>query len=146
MRDWMNKDPKLRKKIVGITLLTGYHCLSSCYCDCSHKCKYRKINSRLHNFRVCISRFLHLNYISRIHIAKNNVDLSGTEKCPFKKERIYTCWDCRYSYGMRGCSNEKWRTSSWEESQHPTNRYVCKFFEKNDYADNYDKKTGERIV
>ena len=148
VRDWMNKDPAKRKKIKGINILVGYHCLSSCWCDCGRKCKYRG-RYKLHNLKVRINRFLYdkfrLHLPNLIYFSQHSVDLSGTEKCPFKKERMYTCWDCEYHYGMDNCSSEEYRNASYEESRHPTLDRACKFFEKNEYADKWDKKTGERI-
>jgi hypothetical protein len=47
---------------------------------------------------------------------------------------------------MKGlCSNKERRNVDWKESRHPTNPQICKFFEKNEWADKYDKATGEMI-
>lgn len=147
-RDFMNPDPAKRKKIKGITFLIGCHCLSSCWCEHGRKCKY-KLRCRHHNLKVRLNNFLYYNFKfklpSLIYITQHAVDLSGTEKCPFKMERMYSCWDCTHHYGMDNCSSEEYRNASYEESRHPTLKLACKFFEKNEYADKWDKKTGERM-
>lgn len=151
MHDLLNSDPKLRKRIKGLLVEVGCECQVSCYCDCCNKCKY-KSNYKWNNFWVGVSRFLYrkfkIDWHNPIHITKHRVDLSGTTKCPFKKERMYHCMDCKHHAGydehMKGlCGNKAYHNASWAESQHPTNPCVCKFFEKNDWADNWDRNTGE---
>lgn len=151
--DILNRDPEKRKKITGIMILHGYHCMNSCYCDCALKCKYRK-GYKFHNWSVAVHRFfeykLHIKLPHFLYINKKSTDLSGTTKCPFKKERMYSCYDCKYQHGMDEymhglCNNKQYGNASYEESRHPTNPCVCKFFEKNEYADNWDRNTGEKI-
>lgn len=149
--DIMNKDPEKRKKITGIHVIHGYHCLDSCWCDCGHKCKYRK-GFKFHNFSVAVHRFfeyrLHIELPHLFYIGKCITNLSGTAKCPFHKSRRYTCFDCKYQYGDRNCSNEKYHNASWKESRPDDPEWSngkCKFFEKNEWADDWDRKTGKRF-
>jgi hypothetical protein len=151
--DLFNDNPELRKRIKGLHVEIGYNCSNGCYCDCGSKCKHRS-NYRWHNFWVNVSLFLrrkfNIDWHNPIYITKHYVDLSGTSKCPFKKERMYHCIHCKHHAGydeyMKGlCSNKEWRNASYTEAQHPTNPQICKFFEKNNWADNYDKETGEMI-
>lgn len=151
--DLLNDDPKLRKKIKGLHVEIGYNCSNGCYCDCGYKCKHRS-NYKWHNFWVEVSLFLrrkfNIDWHNPIYITKHYVDLSGTSKCPFKKERMYHCIHCKYQAGydeyMKGlCSNKGHRDTPWRERRHPTNPQICKFFEKNEWADKYDKDTGETI-
>jgi hypothetical protein len=152
-RDWLNYDPKLRKKIKGLHIEIGYRCQVACYCDCASKCKY-KGSWKWHNFWVEVSRFFYrkfkIHWHNPIYITRHSVDLSGTPKCPFKKERMYHCTDCKYQAGYdeycKGlCGNPEYHNASWKESKHPTNPRICKFFEKNEWADAWDKNTGEII-
>lgn len=151
MRDLLNSDPTKQRRITGLIITIGYRCSDSCWCDCASKCKYNKgysynnLSVRVHSFfqyRLNI-KLPHLLYISR-----ESRNFSGTEMCPHHKSRYYTCWDCSYCTG-RGCSNKQYRESTWEEAHdsddpdwHHTGR--CKFFEKHELADNWDKKNGER--
>ena len=152
-RDLLNDNPELRKRINGLHVEIGYNCSNGCYCDCGYKCKHRN-NYRWHNFWVEVSRFLYrkfnIDWHNPIYITKHYVDLSGTPKCPFKKERMYSCIHCKYQAGydeyMKGlCSSKEHRETPRKESRHPTNPRICKFFEKNNWADKYDKATGEMI-
>lgn len=152
--DLFNNDPKKRKKIKGITITHGYNCLSSCWCDCQAKCKY-KSKYTFHNFSVNVHRFfeyrLHIKLPHLIYIQRKSVDLSGTTKCPFKKGRRYTCWDCKYTDGqIHGyCLNKKYINSTIEERKCNDSNWKspgrCKFFEKGEFADSWDRKTGEHI-
>lgn len=154
--DILNRDPEKRKKITGIMILHGYHCMNSCYCDCASKCKYRK-GYKFHNWSVAVRRFfeykLHIKLPHLLYINKKSTDLSGTTKCPFKKERMYSCHNCKYHSGfdeyMKGlCGNQERnrlnKEGKWREHYLP-GELRCKFFEKNEYADNWDRNTGERI-
>lgn len=146
------------RKIKGLVIHYGYACNVSYKCDCAQKCKYRysrKSFARYYTSAVMeIRRFfeyklkIKLPYL--LFIGHTNRDLSGTAKCPFNKSRCYTCWVCKYSYGDRGCSNEDYRKSDWKTANdfedpdwHQQGR--CKFFEKTEWADKYDKETGEDI-
>lgn len=151
--DITNRDPEKRKRITGIMIMHGYQCGSSCYCNCASKCKYRK-GYKFHNWSVAIHRFfeyrLHIKLPHFLYINKKWTDLSGTTKCPFKKERMYTCYDCKYQNGMDEymnglCGNKQYHNASYEESRHPTNSQICRFFEKSEWADRWDKNTGEKI-
>lgn len=152
MHDWMNKDPEKRKKVTGLIITCGYSCRDSCWCDCFPKCKYRS-RYKLHNLSVRVRTFfqyrlgIKLPYF--LHLQRESRSLSGTEMCPYHKSRYYTCWDCEYCVGRGNCTNKQYRESTWKEAHdfddpdwHHTGR--CKFFEKHEYADNWDKKNGER--
>jgi hypothetical protein len=156
VHDLFNNDPTKRKRIIGIRITHGYHCSISYCCDCGRKCKYRK-GFKFHNWSVSVHRFfeyrLHIKLPHLLYINKEYTDLSGTTKCPFKKERRYTCFDCKYHGGfdeyMKGlCANKEYIRLNKEgraiEHNVPGQSY-CKFFEKSEWADRWDKNTGERI-
>ena len=156
MHDLLKDTPEERKKITGIKITCGYQCRSACYCDCAKKCKYRK-GFPFSNWYVSIRRFfeyqLHIKLPYWLFITKTYTDLSGTTKCPFKKERRYTCFDCKSHGGfdeyMNGlCANKEYIRLNKEgrASEHyvPGQSY-CKFFEKSEWADKWNKNTGERI-
>ena len=148
-RDLLNRENP--RKITGINITCGYHCGSHCWCDKGSKCKYRK-GFVFHNWSVNVHNWFYWKFNIKlphwIYIGKRYTDLSGTIKCPFRKSRRYTCYDCEYLYGERGCINKNYRNTSWEESRSNDPEWdsgKCKFFEKNSWADNWDKNTGERI-
>lgn len=152
--DILNPDPKLRKKITAIVITYGYACNDSRYCNCQRKCKYSNGGYWFHNLSCKIHLFfeyrLHIKLPHLLYIGKKHTSLSGTTKCPFHKSRHYTCWDCKYSDGQvhGSCLNEKYRKASYEESRTDDpewNSGKCKFFEKNEWADDWDKETGEMI-
>ena len=150
-RNVMGDTPQERKKITGIHIRYGYYC--NCFdCEHRHKCKYRK-SCKFHNWSVNVHRFfeykLHIKLPNWLYIDKLFTDLSGTTTCPFNMPRQYACYVCKYQAGydeyMKGlCSNKDYINSTWSES-HIDGSSHCKFFEKNDWADKYDKKTGEVI-
>ena len=156
IRDWFNDNLDKRNKITGIMITCGYYCNNSCYCDCRSQCKYGKdfqFNNRCVRVRNFFQYKLHIKLPHLISIHKHYVDLSGTPKCPFKKEREYSCHHCKYHAGfdeyMKGlCGNEEYRRLNREgramEHYLPGKRH-CKFFEKNEWADKWDKNTGEII-
>ena len=130
----------------------GYQC-NNLYCKNRSKCKYRKSFNKLHNFYIRIRNFfkyrLHIKLPWLIYLDKKHTDLSGTTTCPFKMPRNYSCNVCEYQAGydehMKGiCGNKDYINSTWEESHLDESPY-CRFFEKNEWADRYDKKTGETI-
>lgn len=150
-RNLMGDTPRERNKITGIHIRYSYQC--TCF-DCEHfrKCKYRK-SCKFHNWSVGVHRFfeykLHIKLPHWLYIDKLFTDLSGTTTCPFNMPRQYTCHVCKYQAGydehMKGlCNNEDYINSTWSESHIDGSPY-CKFFEKDDWADKYDKKTGEVI-
>lgn len=156
VRDLLNNDPKERNKITGIKITHGYHCSISYCCDCGRKCKYRK-GFKFHNWSVSVHRFfeyrLNIKLPHWLYINKEYTDLSGTTKCPFKKERRYTCFDCKYHAGfdeyMNGLCGNKERhhlikEGRYDECDVPDKAY-CKFFEKSEWADKWDKNTGEKL-
>lgn len=151
VHDIMNKDPAKRKKIKGIMVSRGYRCMDSCWCDRASKCKYNK-EYTYHNLSVRVHNFfeyrLHIKLPHLIYITIRNANMSGTEMCPYHKSRLYTCHDCKWCTGKDYCENPDYSKSPYEESKNfddPDWHNVCrcKFFEKNEYADRYDKKTGE---
>lgn len=138
-----------------IQIRFGYRC-GDMYCDCASKCKY-KTGTRLHNLSVTVRRFF--EYRLRIKLPKFFIfykewsRLSGTIKCPFRKQRIYTCADCKFQAGYDEyynglCGNTEYIRLNKEgrSSEHYVDgRSYCKFFEKNDRADKYNIKTGKTI-
>lgn len=156
IHDLCNTDPEKRKKITGIQITHGYHCSQSYCCDCGKKCKYRK-GFKFHNWSVKVHRFfqwhLHIKLPHLLYINKKYTDLSGTTKCPFKKERKYHCIDCKYHDGydeyMNGlCGNKEYRRLGREGKGgelYVQGQHYCKLFEKNEWADKWDKNTGETI-
>ena len=156
-RDLLNNDPKKRNKITGLIITCGYHCSNSFRCKCGSKCKYRK-GFTFHNWSVGVHRFfeyrLHIKLPHLLYIQRQYTDLSGTTKCPFQMERIYTCFDCKYHAGfdeyMKGICGNKERhrlveERKWEELDVPDVPYRCKLFEKREWADKFDKNTGETL-
>lgn len=147
------------RKIKGLVIRYGYACNVSYKCDCAQKCKYRYSRNSFARFYTSavmeIRRFfeyklkIKLPYL--LFIGHTNRDLSGTAKCPFNKSRCYTCFDCESCSPNGVCNNENYRNANWEAEGNfeiPTDwgyQWICKFFEKNELADNYDKKTGEHI-
>lgn len=142
------------EKITGIKIIHGYQCSSACYCGYAKICKYRK-GFKFHNFSVAVHRFfeyrLHIKLPHLLYINKRWTDLSGTTKCPYKKDRLYTCWDCVYCDGnVDGiCLNPKRGTATKKELEvidvYWGNHHRCGLFKKNEWADNWDKNTGERF-
>lgn len=139
-----------------ITITHGYNCIDVFNCDCGYKCKYRS-NYNFHNWRVRVHRFfeyrLHIKLPYFLYISRESARLSGTTKCPFKIPRKYTCSDCKYHDGydedLNGlCNNEEY--ISLNKEGRAMEHYIegeehCKFFDKNEWADKYDKNTGEII-
>lgn len=135
-----------------ITITHGYYCTDVYDCDCGYKCKYRN-NYKFHNWRVRVHRFferrLHIKLPYFLYICKERARLSGTTKCPYGKSRLYTCWQCKYCDGDPDgvCLNPKKATMSIEELKFDDPEWGtynrCSLFEKNEWADRYDKNTGE---
>ena len=145
-RDITNPDPKKRRKIRGIIFFIGRSCSSACYCDKSNKCRYRD-RHQVHNlsvrFRSYIYRKCKIKIPYFIYFDKWVTNLSGTKKCPFHKSRRYSCWECKNSYGLEYCRFE-WNVRS-ESSNEDWPHSVCGLFEPEEYAKNWDKRTGEYI-
>lgn len=145
----MAKTKEERKKITGINIYHGFHCLIAYKCPYGNKCKYRKANV-FHNWSVSVHRFfqyhLKIKLPHLIYINKYSTDLSGTITCPHSMPREENCWRCKYGLGEK-CENEERNklltAKKWKETEHPTNKYICKFFERDDYFDYYNIKTGE---
>lgn len=154
MHNMMGETPEERNKITGICIICGYECWDNQYCDCANKCKY-KPRFTFHNWSVAVRRFferkLHIKLPCWLYINKQHTYLSGTTKCPYHKERIYTCGHCKYQAGydenLEGlCGNEERLRLGREGRMAEISDYGkgrCKLFEKADWADKYDKKTGE---
>lgn len=148
--------PEKRNKITGIRVICGYHCYNACNCKYGHKCKYRKNFYKLHNMSVAIHRFfeyrLHIKLPHLFYITKLSNDMSGTTLCPSKQPRKYTCYDCKFCVGVDEnidtiCINKERRKLFDEKRYKETHiddvsRANCPFFDKVEYADDYDKKTG----
>ena len=131
----------------------GYKCLDYIDCDKGHICKYR-CTYKYHNLKIEIRKFfktyLHIELpIWKPIFYKDATTLSGTKKCPYNKSKHYTCYDCKYVCGdlLRECSNEK-RLEDIDQGKYTYNKYKtdyswekpCRYFEKNDWADNYKDK------
>ena len=139
-----------------ITITHGYYCLDSSYCDCRNKCKHSR-GFKFHNWSVNVRRFfqyrLHIKLPHILYIGKKDAWLSGTTKCPFNKPRRYTCNHCKFQGGydedLNGlCSNEEYIRLNKEGrsmEHYVEGQSYCKFFEKDEWADKYDKDTGETI-
>lgn len=132
-----------------IHIKTGYTCGDRSICPHSSECKY-KANHRFHNFSVCIHRFFEYNFKIKlphlIYIGKHWKRLSGTSKCPYKMERIYTCLDCSHQTGLRECDIAISDRKRDDNAFH--NR--CGSFEKCEWADDYkddiDEERPKRVV
>lgn len=143
IRDFLNRDPALRNKIDFISVKCGMYCMESFMCDCQNKCKYAKLKQVRKIFPF-----------PKVYISKASLYLSGTTTCPFHKERFYTCNDCKY-IGLDPCEPELICTNSerfemikadkCKELNDPECHWRCKLFELKEGADNYNKKTGEKI-
>lgn len=151
-RNLLTKDPGKKGKITGISIYHGYHCGTYFKCPHGQTCKYRKAHT-FHNLSVKIHRwfelYLHIKLPHWFYMNKRYTDLSGTTKCPHSMHRFYTCYNCIFQEGDRGCENKS-RLKFIEEfgylaSEDEKNPYICKFFLKNEWADNYDKNTGRTI-
>lgn len=152
-RDLMNRDPEKRNKILGVIFEFGYHCTYSCWCPYGSKCKY-KCRYRFHNACVAIQSFFHYRlrwkwFKIPFYIQAHSSDLSGTTKCPNNIPRHKDCYRCKYSAGIRECSNKqrhqmlkegKFRELECEEA------CCCSLFEPEDWFDEYDRKTGDIIL
>lgn len=140
----------------NITITHRYNCMDGIECDCRSKCKHRG-GYKFHNWSVSVHRFfeyrLHIKLPHLLYICKKDAHLSGTTKCPFNKPRRYTCSHCKFQGGydedFNGlCSNEEYIRLNKEGRSKEHNvegQSYCKFFEKDEWADKYDKDTGETI-
>lgn len=133
-----------------ITITHGYYCLDSARCDRKSKCKHG-VGFKYHNWSVKVHKFfryrLHIKLPYILYIGKEDAWLSGTTKCPFNKPRRYTCRHCKFKDGWV-CFNEDYIRLNKEgrsEEHEVEGQSYCKFFEKNEWADKYDKNTGETI-
>lgn len=139
------------KKSSGIEIQCGKYC-TECWCKDGNKCKYHK-GFAWHNFCVAFNRFFyyhfHLDIHIPIYIRKLEENFSGTPICPFKVERIYSCWDCEYEGGDENCLNKERRellaNGRASETYDDTGDRKCKFFKLSEYGNSWDRKTGERI-
>lgn len=148
----MAKTEKERKKITGIIIKHGYHCLIAYKCPNGNKCIYRKAFV-FHNWSVKVHRFfqyyLKIKLPHLIYIGKFSTDLSGTITCPYGMPREENCWRCKYSGVEENCENKErqklWKEGKHKEYEHPNNHYICKFFERDENFYNYNKVNGEII-
>lgn len=146
-RDIMNPDPKKRKRIKGLIINIGRRCLSSCWCDHAPKCRYNKgfrFNNMIVNFRRIIRLKFKIDLPQIIFIGPHDVDLSGTTKCSYKMPRRYTCWDCQNAYGMDNCRIPFRDRKPLIEETDGFSSQICGSYVPNNWADNWDRKTGER--
>lgn len=141
------KTLKERNKIRGLYISYGTACTFS-RCENRDKCKYgyKPFQKWLNN--------IHMKTDHKIIVDRPRENLSGTTKCPFNEPRVYSCFDCKYHGGydeyMKGlCSNEERyalnKAKRSRETMSDDEHIPCKFFEKNEYADKFDKRTGEYI-
>lgn len=150
-KNLMAKTKEERNKITGINIYHGFYCLIAYKCPNGNKCKYRRANV-FHNFSVNVHRWfeykLKIKLPHLIYINKYSTDLSGTITCPYGMPREESCWRCKYGLGEK-CGNEErnklLNLKKWEETEHPTNKYICKFFERSEDFYNYDKVSGKFI-
>lgn len=118
----------------------GYQCGDGLQCDKYKQCKYRAKWYKLHNMSVEIHRFfeyrLHIKLPYLLHIGQKWERLSGTDKCPYHKSRIYSCCDCKYVGGelYRDCMCKERFTikSEWDGR--------CAYFKKCEWADDYKNR------
>lgn len=147
-RDLMNPDPEKRKKIKGLIITIGRRCLSSCYCNKASKCRYKKghkFNNAIVRFRNFIYRKFKINLPQIIFIGPHDVDLSGTTKCPYHMPRRYTCWDCQNAYGMDNCRIPFRDRKPLIEETDGFSSQICGSYVPNQWADSWNRKTGEHI-
>lgn len=147
VRDFTNPDPQKRKKIKSLQIAIGRRCQVSCWCNKANKCRYGRGGYKFHNalieFRCWVHRKLHIELPSLVYFCKWDVDLSGTTKCPYKMPRRYTCWDCKQAYGMENCRISWDKRKPCEDIEWPNSH--CGSYEPDEFADSWDRKTGERI-
>lgn len=74
-----------------IEVLFGYDCMDWFDCDKKGVCKYA--NHRFRSFEI--------PYLFSIY--PRVVKLSGTNKCPYKKTRNYTCANCAHTITFEEC-------------------------------------------
>lgn len=147
-RDLTNPDPEKRKKIKGLIITIGRRCLSSCYCNKASKCRYKrghKFNNAIVRFRNFIYRKFKINLPHIIFIGPHDVDLSGTTKCPYHMPRRYTCWDCQNAYGMDNCRIPFRDRKPLIEKTDGFSSQICGSYVPNQWADRWNRKTGEHI-
>lgn len=124
-----------------IHITIGCECGDRLDCDKSKKCKYGKVTHRLHNLSVNIHRFFqyrfHIKLPYLVYINRKYKRLSGTNKCPYKKSRNYTCYDCKFHHGIETCkisiSDRKENIPEDGWSKHSK----CGSFDKAEWADEY---------
>jgi hypothetical protein len=124
----------------------GYECGDRLHCDKCKQCKH-KGNYKFHNLSVSLHIFfeyrLHIKLPHLLYIGKKWERLSGTDKCPFHKERYYNCYDCKYVGGelLSECKCEARNNTTYKERL----PYIhtkdwgkrCAYFEKCAWADDY---------
>jgi hypothetical protein len=124
----------------------GYECGDRLHCDKHKQCKY-KGSYKFHNLSVSLHRFFeyrwHIKLPHLLYIGKKWERLSGTDKCPFYKERYYSCYDCNYVGGdlLKECNcKERIETPYKERLQDVETKdwdKRCAYFEKCAWADDY---------
>lgn len=128
------------------------HCINHYYCEYNNICEYNRTKQKMYKIRKRLRDFLvfkfgiHLGSLESKWIYR---DLSGTTICHHHVSRNYSCFDCKYSRCdtveiEMCCTNEDYINNKFSESNIPGKRH-CKFFSKDEYADDYNKETGEYI-
>lgn len=137
----------------SLLITCGYGCINASQCDKSNKCKYRD-KYRFHNFSVKLSRFFkkfNIDFHLPVYIQRYHVELSGTTKCPYNKDRMYSCLNCIYGSDYPICSNIKRNhiidsgNLSAISYDDPDKSMRCKLFEPNEDYYYYDGVTGEYL-
>ena len=154
LRNFMDEDPKKRKKIEAITIVCGYRCNEALWCPNGADCKYLRKNSHSwNNFLVELRRVSKIKLKKEIHIpiyfSRHSANLSGTTKCPYHMDRVFTCKDCIYSSDINCTNKERLELVAkgrGNEVFDPGIPIKCKLFKINEWSGNYDKRTGDTLV
>ena len=144
--NWIRKTELTKHPTLIITC--GIDCGDRTNCPHYRECKY-KSSYKFHNFSVDIHRFfeygLHIK-LPRLPICINRewLRLSGTDKCPYKMPRNYTCYDCEYGSEilLRDCICEERTNTPYEEQKRCDpdiwHKYgQCGYFKKCAWADDW---------
>lgn len=154
LRNFREEDPKKRKKIIAISLVCGYRCNEASWCPNGADCKYLRKNSHVwNNFLVELRRISRIKLKKEIHIPiyfkRHSTNLSGTTKCPYHMDRVFTCMDCMYSADINCINKERLELIAkgrGNEIFDPGMTRKCKLFKINEWSGNYDKRTGDILV
>ena len=121
-----------------LLIKTGYECMDQSDCDKKCKCKYScKSNKFFMNIHSFLKNNLHIKLPRLISFSKLNVQLSGTELCPYHKSRNYTCWDCKYQSNLYECKIMSYDRKDYIPKDGWSKCSRCGSFEKSEISDNY---------